>query len=143
MNIWFFPLECQLQDLERTARQALNVAPYRIDVKIDPQIRRDYGLEHLNRAYTIAKGGCECEGMIGGNGKPLYRGATTFEQIQHWLSELGPLLSPPRTLALMRAWTPQSQVAPNSVRSIQHSRLREEDLANLGEDQMLIIRLGA
>lgn len=143
MNIWFLPLECQLRDFERTALQALKVDPFRVDIKIDPQIRRAWDLEHLNRAYTIAKGGCECEGLIGGNGKLLYRGATTFEQIQHWLSELGPLLSPPRTLALMRAWSPQSRVTPASVRSVQRARLREEDLANLGDDEMLIIRFGA
>lgn len=143
INIWFLPVEFQLRDLERTARQALKVDPFRVDIKIDPEIRRAWGLEHLNRAYTIAKGGCECEGLIGGNGKPLYRGATTFEQIQHWLSEVDPLLPPPKTLALMRAWTPQSRVTPASVRSVQRARLREEDLANLGDDEMLIIRFGA
>lgn len=143
MNIWFLPLECQLRDLERTARQTLKVDPYRVDIKIDPQIRRAWGLEHLNCAYTIAKSGCECEGLIGGNGKPLYRGATTFEQIQHWLSELSPLLPPPKTLALMRAWSPQARVTPSSVRSIQFSRICDEDLANLGDDEMLIIRFGA
>ena len=143
INVWFLPMELQLGDLERTARQSLKVDPYRVDIKIDPDIRRDYRLEHLNRAYTLARGGCECEGFIGGNGKPLYRGATTFDQFQQWLNEIGPLLPSPRTVALMRAWSPQSRVTPASVRSRQLPVLVEEDLANLGDDEMLIIRFGS
>ena len=45
MNLWFLPVEFQLRDLERTARQALKVDPYRVDIKIDPEIRRAWGLE--------------------------------------------------------------------------------------------------
>lgn len=140
INVWFLPQVCQRRDLERIARQSVKVTPYRVDIKIDPQTRREYDLEHLNRAYTVAKGGCECEGLIGGLGAPLYRGAITFEQIQQWLDELRPLLPPPQTLALVRAWSPESRVTPTSVRSIQRSHLCEEDLTKLGEDDMLIIR---
>lgn len=45
-------MEFQLGDLERASRQSLKVDPYRVDIKIDPQIRSVYGVEHLNRALA-------------------------------------------------------------------------------------------
>ncbi|MDO4784713.1 MAG: hypothetical protein Q3997_06480 [Propionibacteriaceae bacterium] len=141
-NIWFLPDCCQGKAFEARTRELTRIEPYLVDVKLAHPVRQAHGLDSARLAYVISKSSCECQGLIGGKGVELYRGALSYPEILSWLTYLQTLLPAGAKIALMRAWSPGDKVTPASVSAVNLKALTETMLANLEEDEMLIIRMG-
>lgn len=135
INLWAVNAAAFTTEFRRFTTERLSVAPIAEEMSIGSSRVRG-----SSRVFTLTTRMCDCDSLIGRRAHPAREDEISAERWLGWLRELPDHVPHVSRIAVLRAWSPGTDViTPQRSRGIRIGELDETILRDIRDDMLLTL----